>query len=899
MRKPYSFCASVFARATSLWARHFAKTPIRLAVSAMFESLETRTFFNSVSLVSGVLEIQGSATSGSSLTANLVNSGKSIDASADDGHAMTVALSSVKAISITGGSGNDYIFVDQGITVPVTINGGNGNDDVRGGGGSNTITEGNGNVWVSGRGSSNKITAGNGNDTLLGAAGNDTLIAGSGNDSLDGADGNDVLTAGNGTDSLTGDSGNDTLTAGTGKDIVNGGLGNDSLYVGNGPSSVIPGSGTNYVSLGGSLPSVVPSAGVNTVVRTGSTSTTGTGSSSSSSGSSTGTSSAASTSTSDTSSGGISANSTSPPVASTGSTGGSVPATQPSAGSTAWASTSAGVASGTAPRAIMQVLAPEPYVGIAVVVRALNSTLGSGSPDDSNYQWNFGDPSSQYNTLPGFNASHIYTNPGTYTITLTVTNDLNQVSRVSSSVWIGADNRKVIYVNANSGNDSNSGTSQNSPVKTAARASALVGNNTEILFARGQEFNLGAAFKLNYKNVLVGAYGSGANPIINDTLLATGAVIFTTNSSSAIGVTVEDLTLTTLNGTDPSATDMPMGVMAGGTDTSVVGCTFNYVEYDVNASAAPVGLTVINNSSPIRGGLQGYFLWDEGTDTTALGNTVNGSVHEHDIRTSGATELLIADNNLANYDGKGCIEIHVGSYAWIASNVVNSGDIRVGPLGLWGEPIDTTSYAVIESNYAVNTDIAVFPGAQHININNNIIDRNGGPMIDVRGQDGLGRQSADIQILNNTGISSSSTGQFLDVESYTQGIILENNLLVQPSLATGGYSTAPVYVDASNLASFSYINGNVWQQPKTIYQYAQGGINFVAPSLSVNGYLTATAWNNEAQVGTDYFSSTPMNGVIPTGGIALTIDAPVQGVFLDYFGDARPTGKWSAGAVQN
>jgi len=72
--------------------------------------------------------------------------------------------------------------------------------------------------------------------------------------------------------------------------------------------------------------------------------------------------------------------------------------------------------------AIMQILAAAPTVGIAIDTRALSSTLGYGSPIDANFQWNFGDPNGEYNTLPGFNASHIYTSPGDYTITLTVTN---------------------------------------------------------------------------------------------------------------------------------------------------------------------------------------------------------------------------------------------------------------------------------------------------------------------------------------------------------------------------------------------------------------------------------------------------------------------------------------------
>jgi hypothetical protein len=138
------------------------------------------------------------------------------------------------------------------------------------------------------------------------------------------------------------------------------------------------------------------------------------------------------------------------------------------------------------------------------------------------------------------------------------------------------------------------------------------------------------------------------------------------------------------------------------------------------------------------------------------------------------------------------------------------------------------------------------------------------------------------------------------VENHVDGILLENNLLIAPNLATGGNLTAPVYVTEANLSSFSYITGNVWQQPKTIYKYAQGGINFVATSYSINGYLTPSAWNAESQVGNDYFSNTGLSGYIPTSGIALTADAPVAGVFADINGKSRPlTGSWSAGAVQS
>jgi hypothetical protein len=335
----------------------------------------------------------------------------------------------------------------------------------------------------------------------------------------------------------------------------------------------------------------------------------------------------------------------------------------------------------------------------------------------------------------------------------------------------------------------------------------------------------------------------------------------------------------------------------------VLRCTFDYVEYDVNGNSAPIGLNVIDNTSPISGGLEGYFVWDQGTDTTIIGNTVNGSVHEHVMRTSSASEILAYGNNFSNFDGKGCIEIHEGSYAWIDSNTVDSGDIRVGPLGLWNEPItSSTDDCVVQNNKVINTAINVYAGAHDISIRNNIIWRNGSAAINVEGQDGLGRQSADIRILNNTGINTGTQGQFLMVQNHTDGILLENNLFDAPNLAVGANSTAPVFVDEANLSSFTYINGNVWQIPGTFYAFADGGINYVGEVYTSTGYLTQAEWNAQSEVGTDFFYSVtvdPTTGAPAVGSAIAAIDAALPGVYGDINGASRPTtGGWTAGAVQ-
>jgi SdrD B-like domain/PKD domain/Right handed beta helix region len=556
---------------------------------------------------------------------------------------------------------------------------------------------------------------------------------------------------------------------------------------------------------------------------------------------------------------------------------------------------------GSAPQAVLQLLAPVKMVGIAIVVQGNSSSLGSGSPITTNYQWNFGDPSGQYNTLPGYNASHVYNNPGTYTITLTVTNQLHKVSVVSAQVTIAGDSRKLIYVDSVHGSDSNNGSSPSQAIKTTAHADSLLRSNTEVLFDRGEEFNMTTTFLTPYTNVVVGAYGSGANPIMNWNTSAVG-VMFSNSTGSSIGVTFENLTMDTLNHSTPNSSSLPQAIVTRGTNIDINNVQFLDVDYAINANSAPTGLMITNCSSPLSNGLYAYFLWDQAIDSVVLGNTVVNSIHEHIIRSSGASGILIADNNFTNNDGKGCIEIHEGSYAWIEGNSVTNGDIRVGPLGLWGEPVtEITQYAVIQGNTVKNVSINVEPGSDDISIRNNIIYRNTGMMIDISSTDSIGHTSGDIQILNNTAISTGTNGNFVKVENHTYGIILANNLMVAPNLVTGVNGSAPVYDYENNLTSFTYIGGNVWPMPTQIYNLAAGGVNFSGTTFATAGYYTPAAWNAASVVRNDIFSDVPVSssGAPSSNSIAANADTYIDGVFYDF--DDKPiaaSGAISAGAIQ-
>ena len=200
--------------------------------------------------------------------------------------------------SITGTSGNDWIYVTAGLD---TANGGAGTDDILyidyaadtqsfSMAGPSVITDGvNTSVTFSNFERMN-VSFGSGNDNIATGGGNDTLDGGSGNDTLNSGAGAAIVRGGLGTDqwiadfsgdataktinlnltglqnagnatsyrdlerlSFTGGAGNDVITSRTNdandglSDTLNGGFGNDTLTVGGGVDTVNGGNGDDLL----------------------------------------------------------------------------------------------------------------------------------------------------------------------------------------------------------------------------------------------------------------------------------------------------------------------------------------------------------------------------------------------------------------------------------------------------------------------------------------------------------------------------------------------------------------------------------------------------------------------------------------------------------------------------
>jgi PKD domain/RTX calcium-binding nonapeptide repeat (4 copies) len=846
--------------------------------NAVLETLESRqmmsgTPLGSVTLDKGVVTITGDAQAPTNMTVSYAQDGNLL---AHAGQTFReFSFSQVKQLVINGGAGADYIYIDPNINLPATISSGQGNDTIHTGGGNDSITAGNGNVLIYGKGGNNTITVGDGNDTLLGGGNNDVIHAGNGNDWIVGGGGSNFIVAGNGDDTIIGGGGNDSMTVGNGNDLLRGSLGNDSLSAGTG-NDILEGDSGNDTLVGGGAGTTVNSGpGTNTVEATPPkvTSTTPTAPTTPTTPTKPVAPTAPTTTTKPTTT-----TTTTPTKPTSGTT--TTPTTTPTGGGTTTTTTTVQPpktnSNAPAPTPVLELLSGTRQTGIVVNANGLNSKLNNGTVLTATFEWNFGDPTGKDNTLAGYSAAHVYDTPGTYTITLTVTNGAGGVATATQQVTIAASTRNQIYIDPTNGSDSNSG-NESAPIKTLDQAISMLHDNTELLLKAGQTYTVPATLHIANANVLIGRYGSGANPILSRTV---GGGVSTINIySSSNGVTIQDITFDSPYGVGANDVANKLGVSgiyAGGTNICIRDCEFLNVDDAINENAEPTGVLVEDNTAPSITGIRGYFDWVQGQEQTIVGNVVANSTREHIVRMVDWTNVSIENNNFTNANrqnvdpndySKGCIEMHVGSYGYVVDNSVTGGDIRTGPLGLWGEPAtDTTSWCKIEDNNLTGTFVLEEAGSEHTLIDNNVFTNSAGSAITIAGENSLDMESSDITITNNTALNTGSSGSFLTVSGPATGITMTNNLWIAPKVTLGSGGSIAVNDANSGLSDFTEIANNVWPASNG------GSVSDVG-----SAYLTAEQWNSLPQVKTDVFENVTLGNTyqISLGSLIAGANVPM------------------------
>ena len=541
-----------------------------------------------------------------------------------------------------------------------------------------------------------------------------------------------------------------------------------------------------------------------------------------------------------------------------------------------------------APTPVIQLLGNGGQAEHSVFVDALSSNLGSGTPLTAQYQWNFGDPGSRFNVLPGWNAGHIYDNPGTYTVTLTITNDAGKTSSVSTQLTIGGNSRRTIYVDA-WGNDGNSGLSPNSPVRTWRRANQLSGDNTTVLFHRGEEFDFDDSFQINNRNLVIGAYGSGSAPVMMK-VPGPGHGIFYMGPSSD-QVVIENLAFDSVwkpQGNIANEIDA-VGVYPNGHNITVRDNTFYNVNSAVDAYQGPTGFLLEDNSAPLQTGIRGYFEWMNGTEQVIVGNYVANSTREHIMRSSSpdTTKILIAGNNFdkpnrqnvdPNDAQKTTINIRAGSYIYVADNQLADAAVVFGPDGSLSA--DTSvEWIVMDGNRVHNAQIYLHGSVHHAEVRNNLTDVEVTQQIWLDTDDPTysSRHMYDVTVEHNTGVLQGNIGVMLMIDgSNSNSIVVKNNLFSAPNLQPGNDFAASVVIHAWDVRTVSLFSHNVWAPSWWGFHPVQGGVNFIAPVLDPNHFCTAQEWNAMGNVQDDQFRT------VWTGGNSFqtAIDGQMAGALL-------------------
>ena len=546
---------------------------------------------------------------------------------------------------------------------------------------------------------------------------------------------------------------------------------------------------------------------------------------------------------------------------------------------------------------------------------------------NTSFIWDFGNLTESYNQLNGYNAQHMYSQPGTYPLTFTTVDALGNPTTITQVLNVSQVTRKKYYISS-SGNNSNDGLSPATPWKTLDKLRTtgfLNQSNLEILCNCGDTFNLSVSLPyVNGSNVRFGSYGTGNQPTWMWTGTTGNPTIINTGGS-ANGVIFEGITFDSIVapiGTIADKLTVPYPVGFGGKGVVVKNCTFLNIYLAVTTDSNASGLLVQDCSAPSATGLRGGFLWLACSDVQIIGCYVNNVTREYGIRGNGVHKINVQQNTILNLDrsnvdpqdmAKGALFMNSGSYFYYAKNTLKGASaVELGnrqsksyyPTGVIMDQdkariiSERTDYAVVENNtflagvISEDSHVEVHPNLHHVLIQNNLADHRGrdGVGYIVVAQDELIKEvnSEDITIKNNTFWADTNNPQFLTYENglttrhndtvaqYT----VTNNLFTDVNLKIGYASSAGFWVNDSDLIAFKNINNNIYPIPIAINtNYTDvNAINTItlAGSTTATKWFSLTEWNNLLQVGDDKQGNAPFN----SGNYTATINGITAGANL-------------------
>jgi hypothetical protein len=483
---------------------------------------------------------------------------------------------------------------------------------------------------------------------------------------------------------------------------------------------------------------------------------------------------------------------------------------------------------------------------LAVVFDAVRGTSGVAAPPltgsrrdyaSYHYAWSFGESAAanwthsgkSKNEAIGYVAAHVFENPGSYRVTLNVTDPSGSVRSYEQTITVqdpeivfansSADAAERTFYVSSAGNDANNG-SLNRPVLTLARAKTLLfaaNGPRRALLRRGDTFphTGGSTITGRTGPFLLGAYGTGANPVINNPSATTEILSLDASTSDVRIMNLDMFGNLTGNGIRP------------GTDTLVFRCRLSSFSNGVTTSSLHGNKQGVVIAENVIDGSDGYGIYfNFGQNVAVLGNHLNEVNREHLLRCY-ITHSLVQHNlfqhghtmksqmKFCGYFPTGSVEREVGTateaveFSIISDNTFEQPDDISWIAAI--APVDDTKdqrceNIIVERNTfraGTTARIALYLHDSYVTVRNNVFDGtlSTDTFYGVRVSDrGIAPAPVGVAVYNNTFYRASAAGALtcVTIDTLANQSVVRNNLGSAPSGALlGGSGTG--LVQSNNL----------------------------------------------------------------------------------------------------
>lgn len=492
-------------------------------------------------------------------------------------------------------------------------------------------------------------------------------------------------------------------------------------------------------------------------------------------------------------------------------------------------------------------------------------TSGVTQPADmegATFDWNFGDPGAgtwattgrSKNRATGYTAAHVYESPGTYTATLVVTDPVSlatttysQTITVTDPATVFASSTRYVAAPASGGSDGNPGT-QAQPYATAAKAMADVASGAakRVLFRRGDSFSIGQSFAITAAGPgLIGAYGSGAKPIMNVAEIGV-ALAFATRAADW---RVMDLDF---RGAGASSNSGPAGpspdnaqavnelLLRLSTQGFYVGLGWGY--YGPTAAGSPHdGVFVVECDEPAKPGAYGAYLG--GRRVAIMGSTFRGGTGDaHSLRMWQGHKFVVSNNDLREPGaGRHAYKVHgiepnfpTGAetrWGSITENLFRAGasqwTVSLGSQSTSPDEAAALTHLLLERNtfIAASSTVSDLQSEASTSIlRNNIFNDAAGSGITTilwQQRNGSVQTPRDLRIYNNTVYGSAT---LLSTDATLSNARVRNNLVATPG-------SAPTLVSGTPGSGFAQ-DHNVLTAAAAATVFTSAGTDFSLPQGS-------------------------------------------------------------------